>query len=114
MLDYAVEAAGSCKTIESAFGLVNKQTGHCIFASHPPAGHKIQIDPFELICGKTITGSWGGGSHPEKMTSFVSENKQKIDFETFLSDSYMFKNINQAMQDLADHKILRAIVKVSQ
>ena len=114
MLDYTVEAAGSCKTIESAFSLINGQTGHCIFASHPPAGQKIQIEPFELICGKTITGSWGGGSHPERMASFVSENKPKIDFETFMSDLYSLENINQAMQDLASHKVLRAIVKVEQ
>jgi S-(hydroxymethyl)glutathione dehydrogenase/alcohol dehydrogenase len=112
MLDYAVEAAGSCKTIESAFSLINKQSGHCIFASHPPAGHKIQLDPYEMICGKTITGSWGGNSHPEEMASYVSANKQKIDFQAFMSDSYSFKDINQAMQDLKDHKVLRAIVKV--
>jgi S-(hydroxymethyl)glutathione dehydrogenase/alcohol dehydrogenase len=52
MLDYAIEAADSCKTIENAFSLINRQSGHCIFASHPPVGQKIQIDPFELICGK--------------------------------------------------------------
>jgi S-(hydroxymethyl)glutathione dehydrogenase/alcohol dehydrogenase len=40
MLYYAVEAASSCKTIENAFSLINRQTGECIFASHPPAGQK--------------------------------------------------------------------------
>lgn len=114
MLDYAVEAAGSCKTIESAFSLINRQTGECVFASHPPAGQKIQIDPFELICGKKITGSWGGCSHPEHMTDFVSSNKSQINFQTFMSDIYPFKDINQALDDLRQQKILRAIVKVSE
>jgi S-(hydroxymethyl)glutathione dehydrogenase/alcohol dehydrogenase len=113
MLDFTVEAAGSCQTIELAFSLINKHTGQCIFASHPPAGQKIQIDPFELICGKTITGSWGGCSHPEHMTDFVSTNKEQINFETFMSDIYPFKNINQALDDLKQQKILRAIVRVS-
>lgn len=113
MLDYAVEAAGTCKTIESAFSLVNRHTGQCIFASHPPAGQKIQIDPFDLICGKKITGSWGGCSDPEEMTSFASKNKAKINFETFMSDLYSLDSINTAMQDLAEQKVLRAIVKVS-
>lgn len=114
MLDYAVEAAGSCKTIESAFSLINRQTGECVFASHPPAGQKIQIDPFELICGKKITGSWGGCSHPEHMTDFVSNNKSQINFQTFMSDIYPFKDINQAFDDLKQQKILRAIVKISE
>lgn len=114
MLDYAVEAAGSCKTIESAFSLINRQTGECIFASHPPAGQKIQIDPFELICGKKITGSWGGCSHPEHMNDFVSSNKSQINFQTFMSNIYPFKDINQALNDLKQQKILRAIVKVTE
>jgi len=112
MLDYAVEAAGSCKTIENAFSLINYKTGHCIFASHPPAGQKIKLDPFELICGKKITGSWGGCSHPEQMNSFVSENKSKINFETFMPDLYSFENINQGMDYLAEQKILRAVLQM--
>jgi S-(hydroxymethyl)glutathione dehydrogenase/alcohol dehydrogenase len=113
MLTFAVEAAGSCKTIELAFALINSQQGQCIFASHPPAGHKIQIDPFELICGKTISGSWGGCSHPEHMASFVSSNKAKINFDSFMSNIFPFKDINTAMTNLSDQKVLRAIVKVN-
>ena len=26
----------------------------------------IRIDPFDLICGKRIQGSWGGESDPDK------------------------------------------------
>tara|TARA_R110001583_G_scaffold131271_1_gene282991 strand:+ start:1037 stop:2077 length:1041 start_codon:yes stop_codon:yes gene_type:complete len=113
MLDFAVEAAGSCQTIELAFSLINKQTGHCIFASHPPAGQKIQLDPFELICGKTITGSWGGCSHPEHMSTFVSEHKSKINLVPFMSNLYELKDINRALSDLEQQKVMRAIVEVN-
>ena len=113
MLDYAVEAAGSCKTIELAFSLIHKQHGECIFASHPAAGEKIQIDPFELICGKKITGSWGGCSHPEHMTQFTSDNKAKLSLDSFMSHNYTFSQINQAMEDLQEQKILRAIIKIA-
>jgi Zn-dependent alcohol dehydrogenase len=47
------------------------------------------------------------------MTSFASKNKAKINFETFMSDLYSLDSINTAMQDLAEQKVLRAIVKVS-
>jgi S-(hydroxymethyl)glutathione dehydrogenase/alcohol dehydrogenase len=114
MLDYAVEAAGSCKTIELAFSLIHKQHGSCIFASHPPAGQKIQLDPFELICGKTITGSWGGCSNPEHVSQFVSAHKSEINFSPFMSNTYRLADINLAMEELSQQKILRAIICMEQ
>ena len=112
MLDYVVEAAGTCNTIEVAFSLINKQTGECIFASHPPAGQKIALDPFELICGKKITGSWGGCSHPEHIVDFTSNNKSKLNIDVFMSDPYQFDQFNDALVDLKNQKVLRAIVEV--
>lgn len=112
LLDFTVEAAGSCQTIELAFSLIHRQHGVCIFASHPPAGEKIQLDPFDLICGKTISGSWGGCSNPEKISQFVSEHKSDIDFSPFLSNTYELTEINNAMNELMQNKILRAIVRM--
>ena len=63
-VDYALESAGLCQTIELAFSLIKKQ-GLCLFASHPEFGEKISLDPHELICGKKIKGSWGGNSSPD-------------------------------------------------
>lgn len=111
MLDYVIEAAGSCRTIEFAFSLINSKKGECIFASHPSAGDKISIDPFELICGKKITGSWGGCSHPEHITDFVSGNIDNLDLSLLMSEPYHLENINQAMADLRDGKVMRAIIK---
>lgn len=60
-LDYAVEASGKANMIEQAFEMIRRGGGDLVFASHPQEGDKISIDPFELICGKSIRGSWGGG-----------------------------------------------------
>ena len=59
--DCAIDAAGRTRTIEQAFASVRKFGGQCVFASHPPSGERISIDPHDLISGKRLQGSWGRG-----------------------------------------------------
>lgn len=110
-VDFIIESAGSCQTIEMAFSALNK-TGKCIFASHPSAGHTISIDPFELICGKQIEGSWGGQADPELILSSQAPKTKTSQLEKLLSSPYTLNQINQAMADLVDNRVIRAIVKV--
>ena len=55
-------------TLSKPFEIVifSPLSGKCIFCSHPAYGGKINLDPFELICGKKIEGSWGGNIKPDK------------------------------------------------
>jgi S-(hydroxymethyl)glutathione dehydrogenase/alcohol dehydrogenase len=110
-VDYALESAGLCKTIELAFSLIKKQ-GLCLFASHPAFGEKISLDPHELICGKTIKGSWGGNSFPDidipKLAKIITKNNLPVDL--LLSDTYSLMDINQALTDLEQRKIVRALI----
>jgi len=111
-LDGIVEAAGRTNTIESAFSLIKRGGGRCIFASHPPAGEKIKLDPFELICGKSIEGSWGGGSQPDQDLPIIVDiiNKYRLPVERLLSNEYSLEQINQALDDLELRKITRALI----
>ena len=59
-VDFAIEAAGLVSTIEQGFASI-RRGGLCVFASHPRAGDVI-YDPYELIAGKRIRGSWGGAA----------------------------------------------------
>ncbi|GGF52438.1 zinc-binding dehydrogenase [Alteromonas lipolytica] len=112
-LDFAVEAAGSCRTIEAAFSLINPKTGKCVFASHPPKGDKIQLDPFELICGKTIEGSWGGGADPAQLLQQVTCcDNPPLPLQQLLSDDYALNEINQAVADLQQQKVVRAVIRL--
>ncbi|MGJ8692767.1 MAG: alcohol dehydrogenase catalytic domain-containing protein [Thalassotalea sp.] len=111
-VDYAVEAAGQANTIETAFSLVKRGGGKCIFASHPKNGDLIKIDPFELICGKQLLGSWGGASNPDVDIPILVDiiNKYQLPVEKLLSNEYSLHNINQALDDLAERKIVRALI----
>lgn len=110
-VDYVLESAGLCQTIELGFSLLNKQ-GLCLFASHPEFGEKISIDPHELITGKTIKGSWGGSSFPDKdipkIAKIIANSKLPVDL--LLSNTYRLADINQAISDLEQRKIVRALI----
>lgn len=111
-LDSIVEAAGKTSTIETAFSLVKRGGGRCVFASHPPAGEFIKFDPFELICGKSIEGSWGGATQPDQDLQIIVDiiNKYQLPVEKLLSNEYSLDQINQALDDLEQRKITRALI----
>ncbi len=113
-VDYAVEAAGLVDTIELGFDLIKRGGGELIFASHPKAGGKIEIDPFELICGKNIRGTWGGGSCPDRDIPLLDEMyaKGNLKLEALLSHRYKLEDINEALNDLEARKIVRALLVI--
>ncbi|WP_417552487.1 zinc-binding dehydrogenase [Marinomonas fungiae] len=112
-VDYCLEAAGTTQTIETGFALLNR-SGHLLFASHPAAGEKISLDPFELICGKSIRGSWGGGTMPDKDVPELMRIIKELDLPVhkLLSHRYTLDEINQALDDLEDRKIVRALIEI--
>lgn len=114
-LDYAVEATGNSSVIELAFESIRRAGGLCIFASHPPHGNKISIDPFELICGKRIQGSWGGDSKPdEDIPKFGNlYRKGLLPLERLITKKYRLDQINDALDDLEQKKVGRPIIEIS-
>ena len=111
-VDYAFESAGTTKTIEQAFNITRTHGGACIFASHPPYGEKIQLDPFDLICGKSIKGAGGGGCCQDKDIQMFDRlyAEGKLPLEYLVSKEYPLIDINNAIQDLKSKKIVRALI----
>ena len=110
--DYVVEAAGNTSTIELGMALLEPTTGELIFASHPKNGEKICIDPFELICGKKIRGSWGGKSFPDKDIPILDKMYEDgiLDLSNLISNEYKLEEINSAFDDLENRKITRGLI----
>lgn len=105
--DYSVEAAGRVDTIEMAFSLLSKN-GKCVFVSHPPSGQKISLDPHELITGKSISGSWGGGCAIDRDIPLFAEYFSSLDLEILYARSvYNLTDINHAVDDMAAGKVRR-------
>lgn len=113
-VDYSVDAAGLTKTIEQAFDSVKIGGGLCVFASHPKFGEKISIDPFDLISGKQILGSWGGGANPD--TDVPKFSKLYIDgilpLGKLITKKYDLYMINDAIEDLKSGRVIRPIIEL--
>jgi S-(hydroxymethyl)glutathione dehydrogenase/alcohol dehydrogenase len=112
--DYCVEAVGKAESIELGFDLVRRGGGRLLFASHPAAGSTIRLDPYELICGKRIDGSWGGASVPDddipRFAQWYLEGRMPL--ERLLDRRYPLARINDALDDLEARRIVRALIDI--
>jgi S-(hydroxymethyl)glutathione dehydrogenase/alcohol dehydrogenase len=113
-VDYSVDASGVCAVIEQAFNSVRRGGGLCVFASHPEQGSVIRLDPFELICGKQIRGSWGGASNPDAdIPKFAALYRQgKLPLEKLLTRRYRLDQINEALEDLEQKRVNRPLIEL--
>lgn len=112
--DYAVEASGQANVIEQAFESVRRGGGACVFASHPAHGARVSIDPFELICGKQIRGSWGGSCNPDRDIPMFAKLylEGRLPLEKLLTRRYRLDQINEALDDMEQHRVLRPLIEI--
>ncbi|RXJ66616.1 acetoin dehydrogenase [Halarcobacter ebronensis] len=115
-VDYSMESSGIASVIETAFKVVKKGGGLCVFASHPKNGDMIKLDPYDLICGKQIKGSWGGSSKPDKdIPEFAKLYKEgQLPLEKLLDKKYKLDEINQALDDLENRKVTRPLIVINE
>lgn len=113
-VDYAVEASGQVSVIEQAFASVRRGGGVCVFASHPEHGKRILIDPYELICGKQIRGSWGGSSNPDRDIPMFAKLylEGRLPLEKLITKRYPLEAINEALDDLEHHRVGRPLIEI--
>ncbi len=111
--DYCIESAGTTQSIELGFNLIN-ETGTLLFASHPKNEEKIKIFPHELIKGKKIYGSWGGGVKPDQDIKKIYNlfEKFSVPYGDLIKSHYSLKDINIALNDLEKGKVFRPIIKM--
>ena len=113
-IDYAIEAAGLKQTMEQAFVSVKDNGGLLVIAGNLSQGQKISIDPFDLIKGKRIIGSWGGQTLPDedipKYVNLYLEEKLKID--ELITHRFSLDEINDAFRALkTGDNVLRIILE---
>lgn len=114
-VDYAIEAAGQHETMETAFQAVRDNGGLCVLAGNLPHGERISINPFDLIKGKRIIGTWGGETQPDKdvpmyVDLYLSE---RLKLKKLLNRTYNLKDINEALDNLEKGEIGRISIDTS-
>ena len=109
---FCIEAAGSATTIELGFSLINDKYGTLLFASHPPSGQQISLDPHQLIMGKKIQGSWGGGMIPDiDIPKLATLHADSMVLSSLLTSSrFPLEHINEATALFQAGQLLRPLL----
>lgn len=111
-VDYAIESAGRRVTMEAAFRAVRERGGLCVLCGNLPHGERMAIDPFDLIRGKRIVGSWGGAARmdhdvPVYCALFASG---AFPLTWLVSREYPLSEVNEALDDLEAGRVARALI----
>ena len=112
--DYAIECAGKIKTIESAFRSIKTGSGHLVVAGNPKKGEKFSLDPFDLISGKQISGTWGGGTSPDiDILNYAKLHKAgNFPINKLITHIRPFELINNAISLIASGKGARVVLQM--
>lgn len=111
--DYAIECSGNKHAMENAFECIHDK-GTVIIAGNLGPGEKISIDPYDLIKGKKILGSWGGSTYLDNdairyTNSYLSG---KLQLEQLITKVYSFEDINKGLDDLRKGLLIRGVVQI--
>jgi len=110
-VDFALEASGVKTVMEKAFESI-KNTGILVIAGNLQKGEKISINPFELMLGKKIIGSWGGETKPDNDIPFYARAylKGKLKLDKLITQKIKLEEINKAFEQMEMNKILGRII----
>ncbi len=111
-VDCAIEAAGAVPAIEAALRAVRNGGGRCVIAGNPPHGSRVAVDPFDLIRGKVLSGTWGGATVPDRDIPRYAAMylRGEMPLENYISREYGLAEINQALADLSAGRVLRPLI----
>lgn len=113
--DFAVEAAGRRETMEAAFRCVRDKGGLCVLAGNLPHGEQISLNPFDLIRGKRIVGTWGGDTVPDRDLPRYARLflDGKLPLTDLISRDYPLAQVDAALDDLEAGRVARGLIDMT-
>ncbi len=113
LADYIIDCTGNINSMNNCLNLINRN-GTFLFASHPDSKKKLSLNPHELISGKRVAGSWGGGIKIDKDKKFLISFYKKYFLNSPLKKLikiYDLNNLNTAIKDVRNGRVFKAILK---
>lgn len=111
----AIECTGQVSAMEAAFESVIAGGGLCVIAGNPRHGHTMRVNPYSLIGGKRLVGTWGGESRPDTDIPRYVEMFQsgRLALEKFGTRQYRLEEVNRALDDLEEGRVVRAMIRMA-
>jgi S-(hydroxymethyl)glutathione dehydrogenase/alcohol dehydrogenase len=113
--DYAIEATGRPDVMIQAAQCVRPQGGRAVIIGNAHAGETIALDPRILNDGKSLLGTWGGDSQPDRDVPRFARllAAGRISVKPLLSKPYRLADIDAALDDLEIGRVGRPLVDMN-
>lgn len=114
-VDGAVEAAGVPEAMEAAYLSVRTGGGQCVIAGNVAQGRRLSLDPYDLIVGRRIAGSWGGDTAPDRdIPHYVDLYRSgRLALDALVSAEYPLHRINDGFAELQSGRLARALLHIN-
>lgn len=112
--DHIINCTGSSQIISSYLPLVKNFGGKFVMIGNTKKNHISKVKTWNIIMGKNLCGAWMNNKPFDenfKKFELIFLKNIKIIKKILKLKIYKLKNINSAINDFRDGKIIRAIIK---
>lgn len=114
-VDVAVEATGLPAVMDQAVQSTRQQGGRAVVIGNAKHGAKLDLNPGVFNQGKSLMGTWGGDSVPDRDYPRFGRllASGRFDVRGLLSKPYRLEDAETAMQDLAAGRVGRPLIDMA-
>ena len=114
-VDLAVESSGIPAVMEQAINATRQQGGRAVVIGNAKHGAVLPLNPGVFNQGKSLLGTWGGDSVPDRDYARYGRllSSGRFPVRDLLSKPYSLAQADQALQDLAAGKVGRPLIDMS-
>ena len=102
LADVTIDGTGSPKVIETAYDLAKLRGGRCVLFGVMPNDQRVSIHTLPLHFGRTLIGSEGGQSRPDKEIPEILRvlAEEKIHWRGFVTNRRSLEDLNSGISDM--------------
>lgn len=114
-VDLAVEATGIPQVMDQAVNATRAQGGRAVVIGNAKHGAMLNLSPNVFNQGKSLMGTWGGDSVPDRDYGRFGRMiaADRFPARELLSKPYRLDQASQALSDLAHGKVGRPLIDMS-
>jgi S-(hydroxymethyl)glutathione dehydrogenase/alcohol dehydrogenase len=111
-VDLAVEATGAPQVMADAINATRAQGGRAVVIGNARHGATLSLNPSVFNQGKSLLGTWGGDSVPDRDYARFGRllGSGRFPLREVLSKPYRLSEADQALKDLAQGKVGRPLI----
>jgi S-(hydroxymethyl)glutathione dehydrogenase/alcohol dehydrogenase len=114
-VDVAVEATGVPSVMANALASTRQQGGRAVVIGNARHGARLDLDPALFNQGKSLLGTWGGDSQPDRDYARFGRllGAGRFDAAGLLSAPYALADADKALTDLEQGSVGRPLIDMS-